>query len=335
MIIHSAKARNNPACEDRTAKKALAGMENHALIPMRTTGTLLLTLLVMTTYLAGCLTSDESVQEVPMAGGQVQETSTVAGTVLTVHFLPVEGARVMLVKGNDVLAQTTTDNQGKYRIENVEPGDYRLQVTSVCCRESVQAVTVTSGDASVDILLEPYTEDDLQVPRVESYEWTGFLACSVAAGIAGLNACTVVDMVGEEIGHENATDDDFLIGWEIQRGLKSVVGAMDWQAPGAAVGDELFLLMEAYGRWNQHPRYVQAEGYSPIEFRVDAGYVKANMDPEFHEYDFDNVENSLGLAYRIFAGGLANVVYQQQFTVYWDLYYWEPAPPGASALPDI
>ncbi len=311
-------------------------------------------LLLVTALLAGCVSGDdppenESPDDEPSAG-----LGTVTGSIFTVNLDPVENARVQLVQDGEGVAETSTDQSGAYTIRNVEPGDYRLQVSAVCCPETIRPVSVAEDDVvTVDLQLELYSSDDLQEPRVERFEWTGFLACTVRwlnpegphhdvnvfgipGGVSGVNTCGVVEIVAE-----NATGDDFLHVWEIGPGAKTVVGGMDWDAPGAALGDQLSIYMEVGGRPNLAPRYVSEEDFSPVEFRADAGAIIEEYDEEddeghdIHQYDFENLDDSLEVMYRIFAGGDVNLVYQQKFTVYWDVYYWEEAPEDATAVPDL
>lgn len=91
---------------------------------------------------------------------------------------------------------------------------------------------------------------------------------------------------------------------------------------GCRRGDELSLLMEVSGRPNLDPLYTRQEGHSPLEWRVESGYVEENYDEEddeghnLHQYEFNNVEDSVELMYRIFAGGTVNLVYQ---AIHWVL----------------
>lgn len=309
--------------------------------------------LVLIALLAGCLQGDEPTPE-DDGESDVSEAGlgTVRGTVITVNLEPVEGATVRLAEDSELLADSTTDADGDFMITDVEPGDYRLQVTSACCREAVRPVTVVADDiVSENIQLDIFSDDDLELPRVEPYEWTGFLACTlsfmnpdgphqgenvggVPLGVTGVNVCGLVEILAED-----ATGDDFLHTFEVKEGLRTIVGGMSWRAPGAALGDELSISMEVDGRPNLAPRFASAAGESPVEFRADAGYVEETYDEEveghdIHQYEFNNIESPLELMYRIFASGDANFVYQQQVTVYWDLYYWEEAPEDATALPD-
>jgi hypothetical protein len=306
--------------------------------------------LLLGTLLAGCLGGDEILRNEGPLMGPDAGTGTVTGSIFTVDLLPTIAAQVRLVQDVEVAAETTTDPQGRYTLRNVEPGEYRLQVLAACCREYVRAVTVTADEVTnADLQLEPWTEDDLQIPRVERYEWTGFLACTlrfynppgphhdltingVPGSFSGANVCAFVP--------GNATGDDFRHVFEIKPGLETLVGAMEWRAPGAALGEELALFLEVHQRAHQPPLYAAPSGHSPLQFRVDAGYVieeyeEVIEDHDIHQYDFRNIEDNLELWFRVFAEGMVNIVYQQAFTVYWDLYYWERAPDDASALPDL
>jgi hypothetical protein len=292
--------------------------------------------MLLSTLMAGCLGGDdlpEDTQDLQTEEGM----GTVSGLILTIHLNPVSNANVRLVQDNDIIAEATTETDGRYRMTNIEPGEYRLQVSAACCRENVRAVTVVADEvASVDLQLELFSADDLQVARVEQYEWTGMLLCSVSTVVIGVSVCSAPDLILEDLGEDPATDDHFLTTFEVGRGLKSIVGAMEWRAPGAALGDELWVLMEAEDVLpNDPPRYVDVGGRSPLEFRVDAGFVESNYDEDLHQWDFNNIEETLELRYRIFASGNTNLVYQQQFTIYYDLYYWEAAPDQATALPEF
>lgn len=277
---------------------------------------------------AGCIGGDDVDPAAENEEDRPQEgLGTLSGTIVTTSLDPVENARVNLVAETDLVAEGATDEDGRYTINNIEPGEYRVQVTAPCCREHAQGVSITEDErVEVNVQLEPFSSDDLQQPYVEQFDWTGFLACNVRAS-AGANVCS---LAGDPSG-----DDDFIHYWDIREGVQSVVTGMVWDSPGASLGDELVLIFEVSGRSNSNPTYDRGDGTSPLEIRADAGDVIANYNEDIHQYDFENVEGSLELQYRVFAGGTVNIVYQQQFTVYWDVYYWEAAPEGATAVPDV
>lgn len=245
-----------------------------------------------------------------------EDTGAITGRVLTEDLGEVENARVALVADGELAAEATSQDDGSYSLNNVEPGEYRLQITAPCCREHVQGVEATAGEESrVDVQLVRFTAADLQEPYMEKRDWTGFISCSLRAGV-GLALCSVVD-----------PNEDFLHEWEIEEGAETVVGAMQWGSPGAGLGSEMVLTYEVAGAHNENPNYARTDGPSPQEFRVDAG-------ERGDENDYENIEGTLEQQFRIFAGGTVNVVYQLEFTVYWHIYYFEAAPEGASAVPD-
>lgn len=172
--------------------------------------------------------------------------------------------------------------------------------------------------------------EPVEEPYVIHHQWRGHLACTVHAPPNSVNACGFLENTAP-----GSTGDAFLHEWSINEDLQTVVGAVVWDSDEAtvAVADELQLLMEVAGRSNRPPTYAEVAGASPLEFRVDAGHVEENYGELLKGFDFNNVNSSLELMFRVFASGGTNVVVSQSFDVYWDLYYGEAAPENATALP--
>jgi Ca-activated chloride channel family protein len=61
-------------------------------------------------------------QAPPQAGG-----ATITGTVVDGGLQPLAGAAITLERGGQVVAKTTSDEDGRYRLTNVAPGDYRVR----------------------------------------------------------------------------------------------------------------------------------------------------------------------------------------------------------------
>ncbi len=263
--------------------------------------------------LAGCFGDDDEPDldgsDDPKAGSG---DATVHGTILTVDLDPVEGATVSLVKDSSLLADARTDAQGEYRIEGVEAGEYRVQITAACCREHVQGVSVAEGESlRVSVQLERFTERDLQTPHMKQFEWEGVLSCSFGV-LGGVSYNCGGFSPNEDRAHD----------FEVSEGLKTIVVAMAWDSANTNVNDGMIVdLMRG------NSRLEEGIGESPIEYRVDA-------DGE-GSHDFEDIEGTWDLEWLVWAGGTANVIYEQTFTVYWREYYWEHAPEGATALPDL
>lgn len=289
----------------------------------------LVVVLLMGSMLAGCIGGDDTPlttdadEDEPLEG-----TGAIEGRIYTTDLLEIKGARVSLTDGEDLVKETTTQSDGRYRIQNVEPGDYRLQVTAPCCRENVRPVTMVAGETiTMDLQLEPFTASDLQAPYVEEYDWTGFLSCGVTAGAPG-----VIGVSGELCSDLDSSS-DVTHGFEIQEGLKTVVAAVVWQATGGVLGESL-------GIGLHHPTcsdgicdvddpddtYGYTGGTSPLILRVD--------DPG-GAHAFEDIEGSRDVRFMVLPEFGIDLYYQQEFTVYYTLHYHEPAPEGFDPTPDL
>lgn len=262
---------------------------------------------------AGCVGGDDDPETEEESGQNAgQGESTIHGTILTVDLEPVDGATVSLVQGSDLYADARTNAEGEYEVEGVEAGEYRIQVTAACCREHVQGVSIPEGEnVRVSVQLERFTERDLQTPHMKQFEWEGVLSCSFGV-LGGVS----YNCGGFSSNNDRAHD------FEVSEGLKTIVVAMAWDSANTNLNDGMIVdLMRG------NDRLGEGIGESPIEYRVDADGEGGN--------DFENIEDTWDLEWLVWAGGTANVIYEQTFTVYWHEYYWEHAPEGASALPDL
>src|SRR4051812_4210167 len=76
-------------------------------------------------------------------------TQTIRGTVLDKQTQsPLPGA-IVSIPGTEPLKAASTDENGKFRIENVAIGRWQLKISSLSYKEKVQAVILTSGKETV------------------------------------------------------------------------------------------------------------------------------------------------------------------------------------------
>lgn len=279
-------------------------------------------LLLLTALLAGCLGGDDPVQNANDDDDEAEhtdETGAVEGRILTVDLNEVADASVSLIEGSELVADTRTKEDGRYTLSNIEPGEYRLQVSGACCREGVQGIEVVAGETvTADMQLEPFTEADLEIPFVEEFEWNGFLSCGVTAVVITGEPCSLFDDAS-----------DFLHRFELKEGLSTVMIGMIWDATGGALGEELAIFMERDGCGVGCPgsdTYGRAGGAAPVYLRVD--------DPG-GEISFEDIEDERTVQYRVFPEFGVDFYYQQEFTVHYHLHYNKEAPEGYDPVPDI
>jgi outer membrane cobalamin receptor len=83
-----------------------------------------------------------------------QQAPSISGTVSDPTGAAVSGAVVELVSFGAVARSATTDSQGRYRFENLEPGGYAIRVTASGFQRVEQPVRLTAtAGSSVDIRL--------------------------------------------------------------------------------------------------------------------------------------------------------------------------------------
>lgn len=159
--------------------------------------------------------------------------------------------------------------------------------------------------------------DDHHV-RVDHGEWTGFLSCSVSFPTAPFpSRCPGLVDPNRDDRHEFEVDED----------LRTIVVAMVWDPAPTNTEEDLrnWLYSEEAGA-----HVVRAKGPSPLEYRYD---LDADADAQEFMFRIGSGSGSLSDVPTVYTNNFG-VAYQQEFTVYWDLYYGEPAPEDASALPD-
>jgi hypothetical protein len=230
----------------------------------------------------------------------------------------VKDARLHLSQDGRLIAESATDAQGRYAFTGLESEEYLLQVSAPCCKAAVFKLKPPPGDVYThNIRLE---ELPSIVPYVVEDEWHGFIGCGFRLPVYGSNNPEDCDQVD--------SNTEVRIEFPLHPGLQTVVVAMVWEASGTNLMEDLRLMMYRDPNTATANRFFDVMGKSPIEKTL--GPEDAEAGPHLY---FENIEETWGGRFRVWVGGDANVVYQQPFSVYYQLHYLEPAPPGTSALP--
>jgi hypothetical protein len=280
-------------------------------------------LILLGAFLAGCLGDDGAMlADNGNDDATDPETGRVEGRVLTEDLDPVNGARVSLVDGSELIEVVVTDASGNYLIDGVPPGDYRLQTSAACCREDATRVLVEAGETtSIDLMLARFTAADLRVPHVIEKDWSGFISCGVAVdGVVGAALCSILEDPSE----------DFLREFEVPEGIKTLSVGMTWDSVGGVSGQEFALLIENDDCDVVDCSYSYAEPEGPPELVVNIH----NDDITEEEWKWDTIDGTRGLQFRVFTGG-TGIVYQQPFTIYFHMHMYEEAPADYSPIPDF
>ena len=296
----------------------------------------LLVLVIGAAALSGCVgdgkgpkgpSEGRSTDVAPPAGeAQVSETTgAIDGRVADTAFNPLPGARVTVLEppgGNS----TTTDAEGRFVLNDLEPGQYKLVAERLGYDSKGVVVTVKAGEVSrVTFTLPPLAVEGLQ--RIEPYEFGGFIDCGFGIGpgiLAGANFCN--DPNARSLHKINMT-----------AGVRSVVLALKWNPTGGVMGTELFMegLSDIEGCNDNFgtgcPEYNSTEGRGPLVMRIDHDQLKATTgSPEK-----DN--GTAPLMIRVFPAWSdmeMSLYFQQSYRLYVHVFYNQSAPAEFTGLPD-
>lgn len=277
--------------------------------------------LLMSALLAGCISGDDPT---PADDGDDEartsdDTGSITGRVLTEDLTDVEGARIALVDEGELVAEATSRENGQYTLNDIEPGDYRLQFNAPCCREHVQGVNVQAGEVTnVDVQLVRFTAADLKEPWIDrDGEWTGFISCAAGIAVNAVNPC-VLD-----------PSNDNVHTFTVSPGIQELVAVMDWDPVGGASGESFRLRFEEAGCGGVGScTYGAAEGTPPIFMYADEEYSQGGPKA------WSNVEEDYDVYWRVFPSWDPGVAYQQEFTVLWHVFYHQDAPDDYDPRPD-
>lgn len=236
----------------------------------------------------------------------------VTGMVINADsFEPIFGASLRLTKDGESFGHRSTNEQGRFLFEDVPAGTYRLEASAGCCRENVERVTVTDGEAAtVDVRLDPRSAQERQRPFVTLDDWNGFLGC-------GVNLIVI-----QEAACETDESHDPVYVWNVTEGLRTLYLHLQWESQPA--GEELQL--ELFSANDQS--YGVVSGESPVTLRIDNDEIE---DPSLR---FEQIQGQSELRIEVLPGGDAGVVYNQAFEVHLLEFHWRKAPEQFEFAPE-
>lgn len=245
-----------------------------------------------------------------------KETGSITGMVVNDGLEYLVGATVRLVDdaaGGTTLQEKTSDEEGRFTINDIEPGPYRLLVTAHCCHQEIERINVVAGEVEeVNVILERLPAADLKK----------------AYSIGPLDETYMIDCL---VVHLPCTTNKQQLSdcYSVEPGLKTAHVALEWSPVGGGIGgpSELEFRVELCAGPTGSLIYKKATGTSPIEFRLDAAEF-AGKNGEFPE--------DSGMSLRVvFTPPIPTpLVYQQSVTVWRTMHYWEPAPTVFSTIPE-
>jgi hypothetical protein len=282
----------------------------------------LLILALLISVFAGCLGSDDDPETDVEDLGDEEGLGSVAGQVYNLDGLaPIRGATVRLVDSDsEVAGNASTGENGGFVIRNVEPGTYRLQASAACCRESVSAVTVEADTRSwVNFTLERYAQLRVETPFIDpDGEWEGFISCAIAA--QDQNPM----FPGPCLADENHNHRRIVF---FPPGVRTITMHIEWEPAGGGLGAEEM----AFSISNLNAGLMEigrVEGTSPLQLQIQ-NLDFEDPDDRLSAFDEDGWVARLQMQP---LSSAADVVFQQSFSVYYHVHYWQAAEPSYTVM---
>ncbi len=279
-------------------------------------------LLLLAVALAGCLGDDDvspSGQD-PSDDGTSESTGAIEGDVMDGSSLqPITNSTVSLVLESELVSEVQTDAEGAYRLENVEPGEYRLQVVSFTHKSDARGVQVEAGETEkISFLLEPFPSEK---PFSQLLDFDGLMAFGKHSPAFAMT-WGAADENHQVSFNFNVTSDL----------LRTIVVELYWDE--SHVG----LRANLWKNPNCNPVCSPDESYTGnAEGDIQGfGEIRYRVDHEMGEWaGLEEEEETLTV--QVWSDRdeePATVAYQQQFKVYIEAFYVDPAPEGYVAAPD-
>lgn len=260
--------------------------------------------LALALLLAGCTKDEGPVQT------NVIEPGTLSGTVTDVAMVPLAGVNVTVDGTNE---SAVTDAAGAFSF-TLLPGEYVVLAQHGDHRPGALRASVLSAQAStLAFTLEPIPRI---TPRVDVAEAAGYLGCGVLVLRAG-------ETTRVPCGEEDPNDQpsvEFPI--TSRDGLETIVVEVAWE-PGTDAAGSL-RIDAAIGAGDDLVQLGGVEGASPLTLSIPGRLVQGDT--------LVVTASPAGSFLDEEAGADVGLVFQQDFTAYASLFYYEAAPGGYTAL---
>ncbi len=278
----------------------------------------LVALFLTACVLAGCTDppSATAQEAEPAAFEEVEVTDTtgaIRGVVVNEAIVPLAGANIALT-GLSSAPNQTTDDQGAFIFNGLEPGTYFLQASLAGYFTVQQSAEVVAGDREPPVTKIQLLADRAAQPYTQSLKWEGFLACGVMWSSGTLAGMPYPVYIASYFGANvcGLTDDRFIGNFDFAEGrIPDYV-----QANGVWDGTQPLSNDLTLGFWRGGSNdWKFVYGTSPLNIETNRTEIVDTFD-----------ENKTDLPMRMFPGQSDDpaslvVTTNQAFTVYQTQFY--------------
>ncbi|HUR25480.1 MAG TPA: carboxypeptidase-like regulatory domain-containing protein [Candidatus Thermoplasmatota archaeon] len=251
-------------------------------------------------------------------------TGVIRGVVVDDAIRPVAGAKVSM-KGEMSKEAVSTDI-GTFGFDGLPAGTYFLTVSKPGYFEAQQSAEVIAGVAEPAITEVQLVVDAANRPYVETYVFEGYIECSGTFVAVSFAACSAVNLVSNEAGLGNATEDNFGTFYPLTRKPTWMQSEMIWDSTQALGGK--MALMYSWDCGDENGGFLcdhQVAGKSPLLLTADAAAIDEINEGDYTQDLFVRAFNEGLDETQPGVGGGLGVTLEQRFSVYTHVFYgYEP-----------
>jgi hypothetical protein len=298
--------------------------------------------LVVAFVLAGCsgaAGAEESEEEDGFRELELEATGTtgvVRGLVVDDRIVPVAGAEVAL-RASDATHTRTTDGEGRFGFDDLQPGTYFLAVTSPQHQAVQTTVDVEAGVDDPAIVKILMTRLFSQEPFTVQLKFEGFVACGYSIAITAPCITDYTQVLPPCGGGcvpplRTAQGDARDYTTSVDAGWQQIVIEMVFEPSSTASSDRMGFVVSHNNRTGATHSFGEGSGESPVRWQADVGVQApgaASQEPVlippegWHDLlVFANI--------RAPSSGAGAVTINQDFTIYQHTFYHGLIPEGWS-----
>ncbi|MGB1585657.1 MAG: carboxypeptidase-like regulatory domain-containing protein [Thermoplasmatota archaeon] len=294
--------------------------------------------LLLSALLAGCAEElpqqeapDETFDDVDVE--VTDDTGAIRGVVVDQAIVPLEGATVLLPLANEDVT-FTTDSEGRFVFNDVEPGTYFLTISKPAYESAQAPVTVEAGQSTpvVKVQLSRLFEGD---PFLEVVEYKGFVGCAYNMFVSStcVNDYTRIAPVcdGGCAPFVTGIVDQREYRSEVGAGWQSIVWEMNWESSLSGTAEEMGLTVSFADRIGASHWYTSTSQGKPFRLQCDVNIIcpeqqdGENGEPMISPDGQDDLWNMI-------SAGDGGVALQQEIEIFQTNFYYAPSPDGWSFL---
>ena len=306
--------------------------------------------------LAGCAAPSESAQAgdalAPAAPADFDEsTGAITGLVTNDEAVPLAGAQVA-IKSDAHEQSTLSDPTGKFTLSRIPPGTYRLFAQMLGYGATAKSIDVLAGEEKqANVVLVALA---IQQGYASIWSKKGYFDCSTTlAGSTG--PCGFLPVVGNVTYVADLFDTTRrAFEYKVGPGVMDVFNEVTWKQGSFATGEKLRNTFSYHNRTTTH-WWCSSTGTNPMRFHWERSEdVEANEpgtcegsgaqlpsgQPQAIPYKTGEMLRSFlntGPARNPATGGDISqfgLAWQQNFEIWFSVFYWERAADDHSALKD-